>query len=183
MREASITRATARNDLRNLIRRASLVSRALHSEKVRLSRKDSEHELISIGRGFANSAEALKKDFVKHALPPDDVLGAVEALESAILIYTTAKTARSAALGEWNKAMAETMDALIGLDAIVANVLADNPVATASYESLRSIPRSRGRAATAKTPTAATTTGPTPVAAPESPPAPTVPAVTIATAA
>ena len=183
MREASKTRASARQNLRDLIGRASLVSRALHSEKVRPPRNASEHELIAIGRGFANNAEALKEDFVKHALPPDEVLGAVEALEGAIISHTTARTARSAALTEWNNALAETMDALIGLDALVANTLAANPVALGSYESVRVINRTRGRAVM-KAPPAEATADPTAVPAPEPVPLPvSVPAAPITTAA
>jgi hypothetical protein len=186
MREARTTRVSARKNLRSLISRASLVSRALHSETVRPPQKGSEHELIAIGRGFAGNAEALKKDFVRLALPPEDVLGAVETLEGAIAAYTTARTARSAAIKEWNKALAETMEALIGLDALVANTLTDNPVALASYETLRTIPRTRGRARRAKIPSVAVTPAvPPPVVTPESPPAPAhVPAAaTTATAA
>jgi hypothetical protein len=148
MREASKIRAIARKRLRELISRASLVARALHTEIVRPPAKDTEHELISIGRGFIDSVEPLKKDFIRHALSPDEVLEAVEALEGAILSYTAAKTARSAALNEWDVAMAESLDALLGLDALVANVLRDSPVARASFEAVRSIPHSRGRAVT-----------------------------------
>jgi hypothetical protein len=166
MREASRIRAMGRKRLRALISRASLVARALHSEIVRPPVKDTEHELISIGRGFIDSVEPLKQDFVRHALSPDEVLEAVEVLEGAILSFTAAKTARSAALIQWNAAMAESLDALLGLDALVANVLIDNPVARASYDAVRSIPRSRGRAMTV---------------APEPPPV--VPAVNAASAA
>jgi hypothetical protein len=56
------------------------------------------------------------------------------------------------------------MHASIGLDAIAANVFANDPFALASYEDVRSISKTRGRTRTA----------------PESPPGP---AVTSATAA
>jgi hypothetical protein len=155
MREASKNRASARTALRDLIGRASLVSRALHSETVRPPTKGSEHELMSIGRGFGDSTEELKKDFIGHGFPSDEVLGAVEALESAIRNHESAKTARSAALTEWNDALAEALDALIALDALAANVLVDNPVALASYEAARTIFHPRGRAPKAKEPSPA----------------------------
>jgi hypothetical protein len=60
--------------------------------------------------------------------------------------------------------LAEAMHALIGFDAIAANAFANDPLALASYEGVRSINKTRGRTMTA----------------PETPPAP---AVTSATAA
>jgi hypothetical protein len=164
MREAHDARATARTNARGLISRASLVSRASDKNKVRLPKKVSEHALIVIGRGIEKDAAALKKDFVRHALSLDDDVATTNALEIAILDYTKARTARSAARTEWNEALAEAMHALIGLDAIAANAFANDPVALASYEGVRSIHKTRGRTKTA----------------PESPPAP---AVTTTTAA
>ena len=127
-----------------------MVSRASDNNKIRLPKTGSEHELIAIGRGIEKDAAALKKDFVRHALSLDEVIAATNALETAILDYTKAKTARSAARIEWNEALAEAMHALIGLDAIVANALADDPVALASYQGVRSIAKTRGRSVTAK---------------------------------
>jgi hypothetical protein len=164
MREAHDARATARTNARNLISRASLVSRASDNSKVRLPKKVSEHALIVIGRGIEKDAAALKKDFVRHALSLDEVIATTNALEIAVLDYSKARTARSAARTEWNEALAEAMHALIGLDAIAANTFANDPVALASYEGVRSIHKTRGRTTTT----------------PESPPAP---AVTSATAA
>ena len=158
MREAHDLRATARTNARGLISRASLVSRASDKNKVRLPKKVSEHALIVIGRGIEKDAAALKKDFVRHALSLDDVVATTNALEIAVLDYTKARTARSAARTEWNEALAEAMHALIGLDAIAANAFANDPVALASYEGVRSIHKTRGRTKTA----------------PESPPAPAV---------
>jgi len=158
MREAHDARATARTNARNLISRASLVSRASDNSKVRLPKKVSEHALIVIGRGIEKDAAALKKDFVRHALSLDEVIATTNALEIAVLDYSKARTARSAARTEWNEALAEAMHALIGLDAIAANTFANDPVALASYEGVRSIHKTRGRTTTT----------------PESPPAPAV---------
>jgi hypothetical protein len=164
MREAHDARSAARTNARDLIRRASLVSRASDNSKVRFPKKVSEHALIVIGRGIEKDAAALKKDFVRHALSLDEVLATTNALETAVLDDTKARTARSAARTEWNEAMAEAMHALIGLDALVVNAFANDPVALASYEGVRAIHKTRGRTK----------------AAPESPP---VPAVTTAAAA
>jgi len=156
MREAHEARSAARTNARDLISRASLVSRASDNSKVRLPKTVSEHALIVIGRGIEKDATALKKDFVRHALSLDEVVATTNALEMAVLDYTKAKTARSAALTEWAEALAEAMHGLIGLDAITANAFANDPVALASYEGVRSIHKRRGRTKTA----------------PESPPAP-----------
>jgi hypothetical protein len=164
MREAHDARATARTNARGLISRASLVSRASDNSMVRLPKKVSEHALIVIGRGIEKDAAALKKDFVRHALSLDEVLATTKALEIAVLDDTKARTARSAALTEWNQALAEAMHALIGFDAIVANAFANDPVALASYEGVRAIRKTRGRTRTA----------------PESPPVPAVPSAAAA---
>lgn len=147
IRESRDARATARTNARDLISRASLVSRASHNNKVRIPKTGAEHELIAIGRGIEKDAPALKEDFVRHALSLDEVIAATHALETAVLDNTKAKTARATARAEWDKAMAEAMDALMGLDAIVANALAEDPVALASYEGVRSVTRTRGRTA------------------------------------
>ena len=70
------------------------------------------------------------------------------------------------------------MDALIGLDALVANTLAGNPVALGSYESVRVINRTR-RAAT-KAPPAEAPAAPAAVPAPEPVPVPAAPIETAA---
>jgi hypothetical protein len=163
MREASNIRAAARTRLHDLIVRASLISEALRTEKVGRPAKKTDHEWISVGRGFVTSAEPLKSEFLKHGLALEEVLEAVEALETAIVNYTNAKAARSAAIAEWNSAMAEAMVPLAGLDALVANFLANDPGALASYELVRTVVHTRGRAAKSK----ATTEG-----APETPTTP-----------
>jgi hypothetical protein len=145
LRETHDARTTARSNARDLISRASMVSRASHNSKVRIPKTGSEQALIAIGRGIEKDAASLKEDFVRHALSLDEVIAATRALETAVLDNTKAKTARSAALAEWDKAMAEALDALIGLDALVANALAHDPVALASYQGVRSIARTRGR--------------------------------------
>jgi hypothetical protein len=130
MREARDARSAARTNARDLISRASLVSRASDNSKVRFPKKVSEHALIVIGRGIEKDAAALKKDFVRHALSLDEVVSTTNALETAVLDYTKAKTKRSAALTEWDEALAEAMHALIGLDAIAANAFANDPRCT-----------------------------------------------------
>jgi hypothetical protein len=174
MREAHDARTTARTNARDLISRASMVSRASDNNKIRLPKTGSEHALIAIGRGIEKDAAALKEDFVRHALSLDEVIASTNALETAILDYTKAKTGRSAARIEWNEALTEAMHALIGLDAIVANALADDPVALASYQGVRTIAKTRGRSVTAKAP---------PVEAPSPPVQPAPPAASSSAAA
>ncbi len=174
MHNGHAARLTARDNARNLIIRAGLVARALNTGKVRLPKKKTERELIDVGRGVGRDAESLKKDFARFGLQPEQVSAAVEALETAILDYTKAKTNRSAAIEEWNSAMAAAMEALAGFDALVANVLGDNPGALASYQAIRSIGRFRGRKAAVKTPPAV---DPQPAVVPVAPVAPVIPIV------
>src|SRR5436853_2052996 len=49
IREAQTVRSTAREDLKDLIGRAGLVARALHSDKLRAPRKGTDRDLITIG--------------------------------------------------------------------------------------------------------------------------------------
>jgi hypothetical protein len=152
IREAKTVRSTAREDLKDLIGRAGLVARALHSEKLHAPRKGTDRELITIGRSFNVDVESLKPGFVRHGFPIERVSTSVDALEAAAVQYAAAKSSKSAAIRKWDAAMAAALDSLISLDALVATALEDSPEAMAAYESARTIVRTRGKAA-ATTPT------------------------------
>jgi hypothetical protein len=145
IREARAVRTAARDDVKNLIGRAELVARALHPDKVRAPRNGSVRELITIGRSFTVDVESMKPGFVRHGFPIDRVATSVDALETAAVQYAAANSSKSGAIRGWDAAMRGTLDTLISLDALVATALEDKPEAMASYESARTIKRTRGR--------------------------------------
>lgn len=152
IREARTVQTAAREDLKDLLGRAELVSRALHSDKLRAPRKGTDRELITIGRSFNVDVESMKPGFVRHRFPIERVAVTVDALEAAAAQYAAAKSSKAAAIRRWNAAMATTLDTLVSLDALVATALEDNPEAMAAYKSARTILRTRGKAATATAP-------------------------------
>jgi hypothetical protein len=106
IREARAVRTAAQDDLKNLIGRAELVARALHTDKVRAPRNGSVRELITIGRSFTVDVESMKPGFVRHGFPIDRVATSVDALETAALRYAATNSSKSGAIRKWDAAMA-----------------------------------------------------------------------------
>jgi hypothetical protein len=156
MRVGRNARATARDALKRRLALSDQVARALNSDKFRMPGKRNDPALIVAGKAFAVDAEALKKDFIKHGLPPDDMAAAVEALERAILDYTVGMTQRTSAIREFGKTMAEAMAYVKRLDVLVDTTLSDNPAVLASWAVVRSVSRpARRKPAQVVTPVAA----------------------------
>ena len=155
LRGARIAKALAREDLHDVLGRAALVARALHNSKVPVFSKGTDQELIDLGPDFAREAESSKADFIRHGLPPEEIQTAVDALIAARKKYAAARAGRMAANREWQAALTPALDALVGLDALIANTLADNPSVLASYEFARTIPRIRSKPSAAPAPVAA----------------------------
>jgi hypothetical protein len=145
MRVGRNVRAAARDALKRQLALSEQVARALNSDKFRMPPKRGDQALIVAGKAFAVDAESLKKDFIKHGLPPDDMAAAVEALERAILDYTMGITQRASAIREFGKTMEEAMVYVKRLDVLVATTLADNPTVLASWTVVRSVSRPASR--------------------------------------
>jgi hypothetical protein len=153
------SRAAARDALKRRLAQSEQVARALNSDKFRMPGKRNDPALIVAGKAFAVDAEELKKDFIKHGLPPDEMAAAVEALEHAILDCTAGKIGRASAIREFGNSMVEAMAYVKRLDVLVDTTLADNPAALASWAVVRAVNRSARRkpAATPPDPTPAVT--------------------------
>lgn len=155
--------------LKGYMLKASQLSQALHSNKVRLPAVSTKRTLLESANGFLRDADSMKKDFVDHGLSKDFaeiVRSAVEALERANLEYSKAKAAKSEAVEKFARAREEVMDALHRFDVLAGNALEDIPGALASYTTARSITRTRGRNKTsAETPPQPATAFPTASAA------------------
>ena len=91
-------RTAARQKLQGCLATADRIARLLRSDKIRFPAGRTEQALIDSGHAFAADAESMAKDFIKHGLDPEEVSGAVEALENAIRDYSNAKATRSAAI-------------------------------------------------------------------------------------
>jgi hypothetical protein len=147
IRTSRNARTAARTALRTRLEQWERTARALNSDTFRAPLKRTDQALIDSGHAFVVDVEPLKNAFIMHGLPPDDMKAAVEALERAILDYTAAQAMRSAAIREFNKTMDDAMRYLRRLEALVANTLADNPTAMASWTVARSIHRAANRRA------------------------------------
>src|SRR5437667_2941316 len=133
MRISRNTRNASRDKLRGHITRASWIATAMNSGKVQTPSDGTEQSLINSGRAFVEDVESVSKDFARHGVAPEDVSAAVEALETAIRGYSSAKGARSAAIEASAKVLEETMNHLLRFDALVASYLEDNAGAMAAY--------------------------------------------------
>src|SRR6266404_3648314 len=139
MRISSKTRTASRSKLRGCITRASWIATAMNSGKVRMPPDGTEQSLIDSGHAFVEDVESASKDFARHGVAPEEVSAAVEALETAIRDYSSAKAARSAAIEESGKALEQTMNHLLRFDALVASYLEDNAGAMAAYDVARTV--------------------------------------------
>jgi len=150
MRISCNARAAARSKLRGYITHANWIATALNSGQVRTPSDGSDQSLIHSGRAFVEDVAAVSKDFAKHGVAPADVSAAVDALETAIRDYSSAKAARSAAVEGASKVLDATMNQLLRLDALVASYLEDNTGAMAAYSIARSVPRIKAHRQTVK---------------------------------
>ena len=143
MRISRTTRTASRSKLRGYITRASWIATAMNSGKVQVPSDGTEQSLINSGHAFVEDVASISKDFARHGVGPEDVSSAVEALETAIRDYSSAKAARSAAIEESGKVLEETMHHLLRFDALVASYLEDNAGAMAAYNIARTVQRTK----------------------------------------
>jgi hypothetical protein len=138
LRAGSAARDTARTKLSNGLSHAAQISNALDTNTLELPAIRTDQALIQSAHAFAFAVKPVARDFIRHGLDPEVVATAVDELEAAIAARNTAKTKRSAAIGEWNKTLEEALGVLHRLDAI-ARTLEDNPGPMAAYETARVI--------------------------------------------
>ena len=143
MRVSRNNRIGARDKLRGHITRASWIAIAMNSGKVQAPSNGTEQSLINSGRAFVKDVESVSHDFAKHGVAPEDVSATVEALETAIRGYSSAKAARSATIEESAKVLEDTMSHLLRFDALVASYLEGNAGAMAAYNIARAVQRTK----------------------------------------
>jgi hypothetical protein len=160
-REGTTLRAVARAALREDLEAISRTARAMSlstpglDDRFRLPRNAGDQVLLAAARAFAQEAESLKVEFVRRGLPADfveDLNADIEALEDAIDAGAQKSGARVAATVAIDDAIDRGTNAVRELDAVVRNVLRDEPAALAEWVSASHTERAPRRAPAAPTP-------------------------------
>jgi len=144
------TRIESRENLRRYLIQVSRLAASLESGPIQKPVNGSDQALIDSARGFVANPGPASKDFAKHGVEPDDVSAAVDALQSAIRGYNSAKAARSSAVKACDKAIADAMAVLPRFDALVENYLGDDVETISAYAIARSSRRLKAHRTRAK---------------------------------
>ena len=156
----------------NVIRRTS---RALALDTPGLDSKfghpgnQGEQALLATARGFSKDAHTVATGLLAHGLPAtflDDLDTAILAFEAAIRDHDTSQATLAAARAGINAALEAGLTAVQRLDAIVPNLLRDDPSTYASWERARHVERPPRARNGARKPAAATPAEPPTATAP-----------------
>ena len=185
-REGTASKAAARNALRDRLEALALTARAMAQtapgleDKLRVPNPSTDQALLTAGRLFAQEAEPVKGEFIRHALPKTfiaDLTTLVDEFEDAIRDRSTSKAESAAAHASIKTALAAGNAAALRLDAMVTNHLVGDPMITAMWKRERRVHRPRRHVAVAPGPAAAsvetqvsTSSASQPVPAPPAPP-------------
>jgi hypothetical protein len=175
----------------NRTARALAVERPGLADKFRLPRRSGNQALLAGARAFAQDAAPLAAAFVAHAMPEgflSELEAGISAYEQALRDHQAGKGTRLTAGADIRSTLQTGLNAVLQLDAIVANQLRDDPTTTLLWERIRRVeypPRARRRRpraskASAAPPLPATST---PAPAPAAPTAPGTPALAAASPA
>ena len=153
-RERTSCKAVARARLRGQLAAIARTARALAHDHAGLDadfkvpKHARDFELATQARAVANAAAAFEREFIAYALPTSflvDLYSAITAFESAIAHRQAATSGHVAARVGIEAAVAEGFQAVLRLDAIVANCLPDDSVARAVWRVARRVRRSPRR--------------------------------------
>ena len=186
-RDGKAPKASARRALADRLEAIALTGRALAktqpdiADKFRLPHTRRDQALITAGRLFVKNAEALKPEFLAHAMPESfiaDLTKAVDAFEEAIQERDNSRAQSAGVQASIRRALADGMAAIVRLDAIVSNHVGDDPQLMAAWKRERRVAATRRRG-TLEPPAASSPVPPTPAAPgePMTPPPAAVPAL------
>jgi hypothetical protein len=155
---AAHSRTAARAELRrrlNAIRRTALalaVEEAGFDIQFPLPRGNGDHELLTASRLFAAQASARAGEFIELGLPSsflEDLAAGITALEETTRARSASRVARLSSNGNLKTALDDGFQAVRKLDAVVPNVLEDDPATLTAWRRARSVTRDadRGRLA------------------------------------
>jgi len=147
--------------------RAMALNKPELADKFRVPHPQPDQALITAGRLFAKDAEALKAEFLAHAMSETfiaDLTKAVDDFEASIQERENGKAASAGVRASIKTAITGGMTAVTRLDAIVTNHLGNDPKVMAVWKRERRVGATRRRTAAAAE-----------NATPASPPAPSMP--------
>ncbi len=162
-REGTSTKALARSALHQQLEAINRTARALAVEtpglddKFRMPRRWRDQALLASARAFAQDAEALAPAFIAHAMPKSfltDLDNGIAAYEQALRDHQAGKGRGITAGAHIRATLQAGFNAVVRLDAVVANQLRDDPSSTTLWESIRRVehpPRARRRRVTSST--------------------------------
>jgi hypothetical protein len=150
--EGKRTKAIAREALLDRLESMAITARAIArdtpglEDRFHVPRRRSDQDLLTTGRLFARDAEALKDQFLAHAMRDTfvaDLIDSVETFEQAIHDREAGKGEQTAARASMNATLASGTAAVQKLDAMVRNHLRGDPETTALWRSVRRIGHAR----------------------------------------
>ena len=153
-RLGTITRAQARNDLRDDLEAINRTARAMADvvqgleNKFRVPRNGNDQELLVAARTFATDAVAFSAHFIAHELAPTfiaDLNADIAALEAAIDNQSSGVGDHVAARAALDNAIGQGVDAVRKLGAIMKNKYSNSPAVLAEWTSVSHTERARRR--------------------------------------
>ena len=153
-RQATSTRAAAREQLRRALEAISRTARAMANEIVgieemfRVPKADNDQQLIAFARAIAGVAASFEAQFIAHELPQtfiQDLLDIIADLERAILEQASGRGDHVAARAEIDENIEKGSFLMRKLDAVIKNKYADNPGVRAEWRSASHTERSPRR--------------------------------------
>ncbi len=146
--EGKRTKAIAREALHDRLESIAITARAIaqdtpgFEDRFHVPRPRTDQGLLTAGRLFARDAEAVKGQFLAHAMPETfvaDLLELVDTFEQAIREREAGKGGQTAARASMNAALESGTAAVQKIAAMVNNHLRDDPETTALWRSVRRI--------------------------------------------
>lgn len=150
VQQATVSRAGAREALRDSMQAISRTARAMALDnpglenKFRMPRSGSDRALLSTARAFAADALLLKDEFIRHELPPtfiEDLRADIADMERAIGSQNSGRGTHVIATVSIDEGLERGMSAVRKLDAIVRNKFHNDPATLAAWESARHVER------------------------------------------
>jgi hypothetical protein len=175
-REGAISKAAAREALRQALEAIARTARALDAPelagKFRLPSVRNDHELTTTATAFAEHAAPLRAELVDHGLPKTflaDLESALEAFQQASRDRFDAREAGASARAGIDTALESALTAVSRLDAVVANTLRDEPELLAAWTAARKVTRVRAGASRERADAVTPASGPAPTASSATP--------------
>jgi hypothetical protein len=122
-------------------------------DRFKLSRGESDADLLHTARSFAEQAEPIKENFLKYEMPPDfidDLYPRIRKIEQLLADRTAAKSVVKRSTASIATRIKEGLFVVAELDVIITNRFGNDPAAMEQWRMtrhIRKIPRKRRQAA------------------------------------